>query len=220
MRMKATTTNYNLEESDYYKKWIMCIGCKKEYELPPYRIKNGFGKYCSKKCAKLYGEKRTSIKIKKVCQECGKEFEIIPSREKNNEGVYCSKTCHYKSRSKTFTGENNHNWNGGSSFQPYCPKFTNEFKERVRTFFGHKCMMPGCNHVWQPGETKLAVHHVNFLKNSCCNPSIPRLFVPLCHQPCHTKTNHNRPYWEKLFTKLIVEEFNGQCYLPKEHPNL
>ena len=112
-------------------------------------------------------------------------------------------------------GENNSHWNGGSSFLPYCPKFNEEFKERVRTFFGHQCQMPGCGHIWQPGETKLAVHHVNFLKDSCCASDVPRLFVPLCPHPCHPKTNYNRPYWEQLFTKIIMENFGGQCYLPK-----
>ena len=119
---------------------------------------------------------------------------------------------------KSRAGEKHYNWKGGISFEPYCPKFTKEFKERVRAFFEYQCQMPGCNHIWQPGEKKLAVHHVNFRKDSCCTPDAPRLFVPLCPNKCHSRTNANRPYWEQLFTELIMTKYNGQCYLPKTDP--
>lgn len=111
-------------------------------------------------------------------------------------------------------GEKAWNWNGGSSFEPYCPKFNNEFKERVRAFFKYTCQI--CGHVWQEGERKLTVHHVNYRKKSCCDPTVPRLFVPVCTGKCHNKTNFNRDEWEKHFTELIMTKFNGQCYLPKE----
>ena len=106
-------------------------------------------------------------------------------------------------------GEKAHAWRGGISFEPYCPKFTKEFKERVRAFFGYKCQI--CGHVWQEGERLLAVHHVNYNKNTCCNDDIP-LFVPLCFQPCHTKTNHNREMWLEYFTDRIKNEYGGKCY--------
>ena len=99
------------------------------------------------------------------------------------------------------TGENHFNWKGGISFEPYCPKFTNEFKERVRAFFSHTCQL--CGHVWQPGERRLAVHHVN------------PLFVPVCSRGCHAKTNNHRQEYEKVFTDLIITKFGGRCYLPK-----
>ena len=114
------------------------------------------------------------------------------------------------------TGESNPNWNGGSSYEPYCPKFNNEFKERVRAFFGYRCMVPGCDHVWQPGESKLAVHHVNFRKDACCAADVTPLFVPVCHGSCHAKTNHNRPYWEQYFTEIINRDYGGKCYFTKE----
>jgi hypothetical protein len=103
-------------------------------------------------------------------------------------------------------GENLPQWNGGSSFEPYCPKFTKEFKERVRSFFGHVCM--GCGEP-QNGY-KLHVHHVNFNKMSCCDDTKP-LFVPLC-KSCHMKTTRNREYWEQHFTSMITEKYEGKCY--------
>lgn len=107
-------------------------------------------------------------------------------------------------------GENNPHWRGGISFEPYCPKFNNEFKERVRSFFGHRCAECG-----EPQNGyKLHVHHVNFNKMSCCDGT-PPLFVPLCTS-CHSKTNHNREYWEQHFTRMINEYHGGMCYFAKE----
>lgn len=107
-------------------------------------------------------------------------------------------------------GENNPQWKGGISFEPYCPKFNNEFKERVRAFFGYYCIECGS----MQNGTKLHVHHINFNKKACCDSSIP-LFVPLCHS-CHGKTQKNRPYWVQHFTDLINQYYGGKCYLSKD----
>jgi hypothetical protein len=102
------------------------------------------------------------------------------------------------------------NWMGGKSFEPYCPKFNKEFKERVRAFFGYVC--PECG--TPQNGSKLHVHHVNFNKMSCCDDTIP-LFVPLCNS-CHTATNFNREYWEEYFTEMIDGYYQGKCYFTKE----
>jgi hypothetical protein len=108
------------------------------------------------------------------------------------------------------SGKNNYNWKGGSSFEPYCPKFNNEFKKRVRAFFGYQCVECGTP---QNGK-KLVVHHVNFNKLSCCDTTIP-LFVSLCAS-CHGKTNHKREYWEQHFTDIIKNYYEGKCYFTKD----
>lgn len=107
-------------------------------------------------------------------------------------------------------GEKSHSWKGGISFEPYCPKFTSEFKERVRAFFGYRCVECGTP---QNGY-KLHVHHVNFNKETCCDNTIP-LFVALCRS-CHTATNHNREYWEQHFTDMIIGYYGGKCYFTIE----
>jgi len=114
-----------------------------------------------------------------------------------------------QSKKEGTSGDKNPNWKGGLSFEPYCIKFNNEFKERVRAFFNNTCVECGTP---QSG-TKLHVHHVNFNKQSCCDSSIP-LFVALCRS-CHTRTNHNRPYWEQYFTQMITEKYEGKCYVTK-----
>lgn len=107
-------------------------------------------------------------------------------------------------------GSKCHLWKGGISFEPYCQKFNSEFKERVRAFFGYRCVECGM----QQTTYRLPVHHVNFDKQSCCNET-PPLFVVLCRS-CHTKTNTKRDYWENHFTEMIINYHGGKCYLTVE----
>lgn len=102
-------------------------------------------------------------------------------------------------------------WRGGVSFEPYCFKFNDEFKERVREFFGRVCVECGA----PENGVRLSVHHVNHRKDACCAEGAAALFVPLC-RTCHGKSNSNREYWEARFTALINERYGGRCYLPKE----
>ena len=110
-------------------------------------------------------------------------------------------------------------WYGNVIYDPepqYCEKFDQEFRERVRAFFGYTCQFPGCGHHWRPGEKRLAVHHINYRKDACCNEMVKRLFVPVCPGACHAKTNNNRKEWEEYFTEFLMREYDGECYLSKE----
>jgi hypothetical protein len=98
----------------------------------------------------------------------------------------------------------------------YCEKWTEEFRERVRSFFNYTCQFPGCGHVWKPGEKRLAVHHINYRKDSCCNPNVIPLFAPVCPGTCHAKTNNDRESWEKHFSELIMQKYDGKCFFTKE----
>jgi hypothetical protein len=108
------------------------------------------------------------------------------------------------------SGDKCYNWKGGISFEPYCEKFNNEFKNRVRAYFGYVC--PECGTPQQ--KYKLHVHHVTSDKQVCCNNK-PRLFVPLC-ESCHGKANHNCDYWESHFTTMIQNYYSNKCYFEKE----
>lgn len=120
-------------------------------------------------------------------------------------------------RKRARSGEQNGFWKGGISFEPYCRKFNDEFKERVRAFFGERCVVCGKTREDNtPNKRRLLVHHVNYDKMVCCNDVKP-LFVCLCLS-CHSRTNSNRGYWEEYFTKLINEKYNGECYFPSTSP--
>lgn len=185
-------------------------------------VKNGYKqtpehieKRITKTAAANKGRKHSpKAKAKMRVAKLGKKQtpDHIAKRTAKNTGQKRSEETKNKMRVSQI-GENNHNWQGGISYEPYCVLFNNEFRERVRAFFDYKCVECGKYEVDNDGR-KLSVHHVNFDKGSCCNKNIP-LFVPLCTS-CHGKTTHgNRDYWEERYTTLINEKYGGQCYLPK-----
>lgn len=124
--------------------------------------------------------------------------------------VVCLKVSKTRKERSISSKERNSNWQGGISFEPYCEKFNEDFKKRVRLFFGDRCVECGCI----PSEYRLHVHHVNFDKKSCCNDTTP-LFVPLCRE-CHNKTQHKRIFYQYSFTEMINYQYGGKCYLTKE----
>ena len=107
-------------------------------------------------------------------------------------------------------GKDNPAWLGGVSFGKYCPKFNDEFKERVRAFFDYKCLECGNS---QNGE-KLTVHHIQYNKQTCCDGSVP-MFAPLCRS-CHAKTNFNREQWEQKYADIIQTTYGGKSFFTKE----
>lgn len=156
----------------------------------------------------------TKIKMSLVRKGLPKSQDHRDKIGNGNRGKYVSpEVCQKISISKIekqLSGEKCHLWKGGISFEPYCQKFNNEFKNRVRNFFGNACVECGSPQI----KEKLNVHHVNFDKQTCCNEGLP-LFVPLCRS-CHTKTNTNRKYWETHFTEMINNYYGGKCYFTIE----
>lgn len=117
------------------------------------------------------------------------------------------------------SGENNPGYVDGRSNAPYCQKWNPSLRRRVRAFFNNTCQM--CGHVKQDGEPMMAVHHVNYRKDACCNERTEPLFVTLCpghsnRRSCHSVTNHDREYWKICFTQLIKNKYGGKCYFTKE----
>lgn len=99
------------------------------------------------------------------------------------------------------SGKDNPAWKGGISFEPYCHKFNDAFKESIRDKFNRECFL--CSKNETDNGKKLSVHHVNYDKNCLCGDAECE-FVPLC-QSCHAKTNHNRDCYENH----IIEKLNN-----------
>jgi transposase-like protein len=110
------------------------------------------------------------------------------------------------------SGCNNPNWRGGLSYEPYCPKWTPELRERIRAFFNYECIV--CGKSQEENKRKLCCHHVEYNKNACCDGK-PVHFAALC-MVCHSKTNGNRKYWEYIIHRIIDEIYNGRSYYTKE----
>lgn len=192
-----------------------CIQCGKPFSVDPryrYQIKNK--KFCSHECSEVYhsGERHHKYVelIKLQCKVCGKEYEVIPYLSDKIKTCR-NPDCYKKWMSISFTGEKSNMWKGGISFEPYCPKFNKTFKERVRAFFDYKCVECGI----EQDKYKHSVHHVHYNKESCCDPNIPKMFVPLCRS-CHTKTNTNREEWRSHFEQLIISKYGGRSYYTQE----
>lgn len=157
-------------------------------------------RFCSLHCYHIAkkGQRPSNYRrTEHVCLCCGKIFIRLS-------GKYCSTECKTKHMKGKYAGS----YRGGLSFEPYCEKFNNDLKDRVRAYFNNKCFVCGKVDI----KRKLSVHHVNYDKMVCCNDVKP-LFVPLCHS-CHSKTNNNRDQWEEYFTKRLHDEYNDVCYLP------
>jgi transcription elongation factor Elf1 len=144
---------------------ITCKICGKMFSWRASRLKYYATECCSKKCAGIARRNR----MKKVCKCCGKEFDIKESATTRDveRGIYCSFECYH-----TFSkGKNSHMYDHGQSFYPYCEKFDDGLKERVRWFFSGKCVI--CGKTSEENHKKrLDVHHVYIEKLSCCETKI------------------------------------------------
>lgn len=180
----------------------ICETCGKPFTTQPAILKRG-KRFCSLQCF----AKSREQKVEKTCKYCGKKFRTRIGNIKYGYGKFCSKKC----QNKYQVGPNASGWCGGVSFEPYCPKFNEEFKKRVREFWDNKCGI--CGRSKKENGQNLAVHHVNYEKMVCCD-TIPPLFMPLC-KSCHAKTNNNREWWEYMLTEYIMIWFDGESYRPK-----
>ncbi|MBW2965699.1 HNH endonuclease [Candidatus Woesearchaeota archaeon] len=66
----------------------ICLVCKKPFFVHPYKIKEGKGKYCSRKCCDSVKERVTRFDTK--CVNCGKKFKV----RKKEKRKFCSRKCY------------------------------------------------------------------------------------------------------------------------------
>jgi len=83
-------------------------------------------------------------------------------------------------------GENNPNWRGGISKEPYDFNWETIRKNAIK-YHGNICYMCG-------SRNNICVHHIDYNKK---NNNIMNL-IPLCVS-CHGKTGHHREIWYRLF---------------------
>jgi hypothetical protein len=206
----------------------ICLNCGISFKAHPDNVKRGGGKFCSYSCSTSYKNKNMSDQTRKKlsesrmgeknpqwkgetyfvkCSYCNKWKRIaLGELNKNRTGrFYCNGKCQYKHNK----GINSFVWQGGKSFEPYCYKFNEDFKERVREFWGRKCGISGITET--ENGRKLDVHHVNYDKQACCNTT-PPLFIAVSRK-WNLKMNKNRDYWEEYLTNYIMIWFDGECYL-------
>ncbi len=101
-----------------------------------------------------------------------------------------------KKLSESQTGCNNHNWQGGKSFEPYGAGFNKRNKEQIRIHDNYKCRE--CNKTQLECGHVLHVHHIDYDKKN----NNPNNLISLC-QWCHAETNLKRAYWTVHFKHVL-----------------
>lgn len=223
-----------LQYGSYYDLCRKCATSSIEYKKKMSDALKGeknpnYGKHRSEETKQKISEanKNPSEKIRKQISDAmsGKKHPLYGKHHSEDTKNKMSESAKGKSKSQIakqkmsdvkqgkYLAENNPNWKGGISYEPYCVLFNNEFKERVREYWNRKCVI--CERTEKENGRKLNVHHVTYDKDICCNNSIP-LFVTLC-MSCHPKTNSKRKYWEDRFKRMIYSRnTDGKCFYSKK----
>lgn len=122
---------------------VKCKNCGREFQIYPYKLKVGRGKYCSKKC-KNEGIKKE--KILRTCLECGKLFWIYPSDEKRGRGIFCSKRCRGDWMKRTHEGfKGLHPFSQTLKTCEICGEnfLVKKYEKETKRFCSNKC-----RHIW------------------------------------------------------------------------
>lgn len=162
-------------------------------------------------------EKMSKARLGKDPWNKNKRTGLIPSNkgkhlteeEKNNlpESV---KKCWFKK------GQIPWNWQGGISFEPYCPKWNRNLRKRIRNFYKNECILCGKSKL--DNKEELSCHHVEYNKQACCDGK-PVHFASLCRS-CHAKTtsssSENRQRYLDMIHRIIYEVYDGKSYYTKD----
>jgi len=100
-----------------------------------------------------------------------------------------------KIRSESIKGENNSNWKGGVSENPYPEEFV-RVRKKIKARDGYQCQLCGRIEIVEKKKLGrgLPVHHIDYDKQNCRSENL----ITLCCS-CNAKVNTNREYWEKYF---------------------
>lgn len=162
-----------------------------------------------------FGRKRTIEERKKISDS---RTGIVFSKEHLRNMSITQKGRHHTEESKqkirlnmnNRVGENNPNWNGGTSFGEYCPKFNEVVKRNVREKYNNCDFISGLHSSICNGGKRLCVHHVDYNKMQGCDGHEWRL-IPLS-QSNHSRTSGKklRFFWNRLLIYAI--DYDKECY--------
>lgn len=98
-------------------------------------------------------------------------------------------------------GAGNPNWQGGISYEPYCPIWSDkEYKQYIRSRDGNKCLNPCCN----KNYSKIHIHHIDYNKKNCS----PGNLITICDS-CNSKANFDRDWHQTWYQAIIKNRYGG-----------
>jgi len=137
----------------------------------------------------LYGRKHSEESLKKMR---GKNAPFYGKKFTKEHRRNLSKAH------KCFAGENNPNWRGGISTEPYCSSWSDyEYKNSIKERDAYTCQNDLC---WGTSNN-LCLHHISYIKKDCR----PTNLITLCYS-CNSRANFNRGFWKKHYEEIIEEE--------------
>jgi hypothetical protein len=110
------------------------------------------------------------------------------------QGVRCPTCANIK-----MSGPGNPSWNGGTSYEPYCPIWSDkEYKNDVKERDGHRCLNPYCD----KKNNKLHIHHIDYNKKNCH----PSNLITVCNS-CNARANIDREWHTAWYRALIYRRY-------------
>jgi hypothetical protein len=175
----------------------ICKYCKTEFQGRRSSV------YCSRACRNKDNPiKYTKERKKKHSVACkginkgknnpmyGKSGELSPTFG-TKRTLECRKRLSELKKGK-YLAENNPNWQGGISNNPYPLDWNNVLKDSIRLRDNFICQECGIHQ--DELDRKLDIHHIDYDKNNLN----PKNLISLCRK-CHIKTNFNREEWIEYF---------------------
>lgn len=131
-----------------------CLVCNKEFRTRLSKIKEGNGKFCSRKCYHFSDKGRQRKEYLMVnCLRCQKQFRTFPSRVKSNLSKYCCKKCSYRRKEMFIT------WHG----YVYILKPSHPQSNKRGYVLEHRLVCE--KHLNRFLEPQEHVHHINEIRN-------------------------------------------------------
>ena len=165
---------------------------KKQSEALKGKAIRGYGWHHSEitiaKMSKSGKGKLKTEETKRKISKAKKGKKLPPFTEKHKNNIKKALKGKFVGKYKL---EENPNWQGGKSFEPYSVDWTKTLKRAIKERDRFTCQVCG-------EQEDLMVHHIDYNKKNCNSNNL----ITLCRS-CHSKTNYNRDYWTNYFKLKI-----------------
>jgi hypothetical protein len=120
------------------------------------------------------------------------------------QGCRCA-TCADIKNSIRISGSGHPNWQGGISYEPYCPIWSDkEYKQDIKLRDNNKCLNPYCSF---KNPNDLVIHHIDYNKKHCH----PNNLITIC-RICNNAANKDREWHTAWYRALMYRRYNYEYY--------